>query len=113
MDEPGRRRSTLWRNGLSATVGLASYVGVGEGEGCGDGADDGLGRTDGLGSGLGRSDGVAVGDADGEPLGLGLGDWQAEFSVPGRKISLPPHPCTRPEGCVYHERMPLGSPLTK
>src|SRR5258708_2245234 len=45
IDEPGRRRSTLCRNGLSAI--RPSYVGVGDGIGDGLGLGDGLGPDDG------------------------------------------------------------------
>jgi hypothetical protein len=85
IDDPGRRRSTLCRNGLSATSQAYVAWGAGEGDaGGGDGADDGeglgLGRID--GSEVGSTDGVALGEDDGDALGVGF--EQSWFCVPWR-----------------------------
>src|SRR5467141_2812543 len=106
MDPPGRRRSTLFMNGLSAAISN-TYVGLGEGEaggGVGDGSGDGEGdgAGDGWGDALGEADGLAEGEALGEALGDAVGDGEAVQVgwVPLRKISwdCAPHPRTIPDG---------------
>src|SRR5258707_2168981 len=106
MNDPGRRRSTLCRNGLSATP--EAEEGDGDGEGAVEGELLALGRTE--GSGVGRIDGVPLGD--GEAEGLGVGFEQSWFWVPVRNSS-PPHPRTTPDGCEYQSRMLPGRAFTQ
>jgi hypothetical protein len=123
MDPPGRRRSTLIMNGLSAAISNI-YVGVGLGEGeagggvgdgRGDGAGEGEGDEDGWGDALGDADGLADGEALGEAVVVAVGEAEQVACVPLKKISCdcPPHPRTIPDGWLYQPRILLGRPLTK
>src|SRR4029077_8477205 len=121
MDPPGRRRSTLFMNGLSAAISN-TYVGVGCGDGevgggvgVGVGSGDGDGDGDGDGEGWGDPLGDADGLAEGEALGEAVGEAEQEPWVPLRKISpdCAPHPRTTPDGMLYQLRILLGRPLTK
>jgi hypothetical protein len=128
MDEPGRRRSTLSRNGLSLIV--LTYVGVGLGDAApagngdaggavGDGGGGAVGTGDGDGEGFGDAEGDAEGDDDGDDDGEGeaVGDDALGVALqpPARKmycVSLPLHPFTTPDGCEYQLCMFAGRALT-
>jgi hypothetical protein len=128
MDEPGRRRSTLSRNGLSlivfAYVDGLGVAGAGDGDGGGGEGDAGggvgIGEGDGSGDGEGFAEAEGDGDAEGDGLADGVAVGDAELGVAlqpaARKmycVSLPLQPRVIPDGCEYQLRMFAGSALTK